>query len=269
MDSFDPVRLTDTIKDSLQKLLNRDLTTLTLSSGIVFPSTITEEMVGMICNRTDLKTLYQLTSYEPIEWTAVLNYSEYIPNGREISESYQPLANNLTLFSNVAMGDNKVPFFLNANEMTSFTLTEIGKTLLTATDIESVRHDVLGLGSLATKSVIENDDIAVNTITKDKLTFTPIEKKEGFATSDIKETFNPVVQEGWINYAGTIGNANSGATYANDNAEALFKALWVRDGITVSPDKGTLADSDWSAGKKITLPPAFKLYESSYVRIKL
>lgn len=61
----------------------------------------------------------------------------------------------------------------------------------------------------------------------------------------------------WIDCLGTIGNATSGATYANANAQTLFEHIW---GITadaecpVSGGRGASANADWTANKTLTLP---------------
>lgn len=61
----------------------------------------------------------------------------------------------------------------------------------------------------------------------------------------------------WIDNVGTIGNAASGATYANANAENLYKHLWVNVADTQAPvvgGRGVSADADWTANKPLTLP---------------
>lgn len=269
MDKFENITLTTSIRNSLDKLLNRDLTALTASSGTSFPQEITEDMVRRLCYRTDSKCLYSLESTNPVSWELILDVSSPIPNGKFIEENYQPLASNLTALSAVLAKENTIPYFVNDTQMSTIELTDFSKDFLTSSSAESVRKQ-LGLGSLATKDVINGaTDIANSSITENKLSFTPIKHDEGFSTGDLKETFDTVVEEGWINFSGSIGSSKSGATYANDNCEALFKMMWNLSSVTISPSKGTNSTSDWEANKRLIFPEKPSVFEISNLRIKL
>lgn len=53
----------------------------------------------------------------------------------------------------------------------------------------------------------------------------------------------------------TIGSATSGASYANDNAQALFEYLWNKDAeLAVVGGRGVSAAADWGGNKRLTLP---------------
>lgn len=53
----------------------------------------------------------------------------------------------------------------------------------------------------------------------------------------------------------TIGSATSGASYANDNAQALFEYLWNKDAdLAIIGGRGVSAAADWAANKRLTLP---------------
>lgn len=269
MIKFDHITLTTSVRDSLSKLLNRDLTALTLSSGTEFPQEVDEGKLGWIVNRTDLKALYSLDSVDPVTWNLVLDYSSEIPNGDWIEEHYQPLASNLTALSKVLSTEKTIPYFLNSKEMSSLTLTDYSMELLETKSSDEIR-DRLKLGKLATKDMIDGaTDITRSSITEEKLTFTPIKSAEGFSTGDIKETYDTVIEEGWINFSGSIGDTGSGASYANPNCEALFKVLWNLSSFTVSPSKGTSANDDWNAKKRITFPAKAGVFATSNIRIKL
>ena len=80
-----------------------------------------------------------------------------------------------------------------------------------------------------------------------------------FSTGDIKMSFKPTADSGWILLSDkTVGNAISGATErANADTSALFLHLW--DNYTdaqcpVSGGRGGSAQGDYDAGKTITLP---------------
>ena len=268
-DVFDRVRTTDVIRDSLPKLLNRDLTALTLSAGTSFPTDVSEDMIGRLVNRTDLQALYRLKSANPVQWELVLDYSSPIPNGTTIAATYQPLNSNLTALSSLSGSANQVPYFVNSNTMSTFPITDFGKSVLNCANATALRT-LYGLGALATKDTVGTADIQDSCVTEAKLAFTPIKSGEGFITGDIKETLN-TSETGWIDCNGTIGDASSGADYANANAENLFKSLWTNPDIVVLPSKGSSAQSDWEAHKKIELPDT-SVYSSYYdcnVRIKL
>lgn len=268
MDQFEEVKLTDKIKDSLSKLLNRDLTSVTFSAGTSFPSDLTSDMVGRICHRTDLHALYVLTSYSPVVWTIALDYSTTPAKASTVAANYQPLNSKLTMLSNVESGANKLPYFLSSTEMSTITLSTIGKSIMSAADASSIRT-LLGLGSLATKSTVGTNDISDGSITTSKLAFTPITAADINQTGDIKEIYGSSAQSGWIDMTGTIGSAQSGATYANANAQDLFLLLWSKSGIEIQPSKGTTAASDWGANKKLVLPTPYTYNANTTVRIKL
>lgn len=269
MDNFQNVSLTDNIKDSLSRLLNRDLTTLTLSSGTVFPQDLSTDMIGRVVNRTDLKAIYVLDSIEPVTWNLVLDYSSKVPSADEIAKTYQPLNSNLTALSKVTAETNKIPYFVKEGEMSTINLTAFSKNLLESQNANSVISN-LGLGSLAKKNTIDGSvDILNSSVTENKLSFTPIKSGEGFTTGDIKETYSYSTESGWINMSGTIGKSGSGATYANDNCKNLFLMMWTLSNVTVQPSKGGSAQSDWDSGKKLVLPTKASLSGSANVRIKL
>lgn len=80
---------------------------------------------------------------------------------------------------------------------------------------------------------------------------------QGWSTGDVKLTFKTAADVGWtMCNDGTIGNGASGATYANDNAKALFLLLWnnvIDAWAPVVTGRGGSALADWNANKKITL----------------
>lgn len=78
-----------------------------------------------------------------------------------------------------------------------------------------------------------------------------------FSTGDVKFTLKKVADPGWLMMVDqSIGDANSGATYANIAAQALFTLIWNNVSNTwapVSAGRGASAASDWSNHKRITL----------------
>lgn len=76
-------------------------------------------------------------------------------------------------------------------------------------------------------------------------------------TGDLKPTLSTTASPGFLMMADqTIGDSTSGATYANDNARALFIMLWTNVSDTYAPvvsGRGASAAADWAAHKRITL----------------
>lgn len=81
-----------------------------------------------------------------------------------------------------------------------------------------------------------------------------------FTTGDVKLTIKTVADPNWIMMDdGTIGDATSGAGYANVNAQALFTLIWTNIPDTWAPvtgGRGANAAADWAAHKPIKLPRA-------------
>lgn len=269
MDNFQDILLTDIIRDSLSKLLNRDMTALTLSSGTNFPQDVNKDMIGRLVNRTDLKTIYVLESVEPTKWREVLDYSSEILHAEDVVANYQPLNSNLTALSRVSVTPNSLPYFVRDGEMSTIELNQFSSEFLKLENDEQVRKK-FGLGALATKDIINGSvDILNSSITDNKLAFVPIKTGEGYSRGDIKESYSTAVEKGWVDYNGSIGNAESGATYANDDAKELYLMVWSHSYVTVSGGKGSSASVDWDAGKKLTFPTRSPLLENAYLRIKL
>lgn len=78
-----------------------------------------------------------------------------------------------------------------------------------------------------------------------------------WSTGDIKLTMKNSADSGWIMMQDqTIGDAASGAAFANDDAEDLFLLLWTNVSNTWAPvvgGRGANAAADWAAHKRITL----------------
>lgn len=78
-----------------------------------------------------------------------------------------------------------------------------------------------------------------------------------WSTGDVKLTMKNSADAGWIMMQDqTIGDATSGATFANADAEDLFLLLWSNVSNTWAPvvgGRGASAAADWAAHKRITL----------------
>ena len=262
--SFETIYRNDKISESLDKILNRDLTGVTLSSGTSFPQDITEEQIGRLCNRTDLKAIYTLTSVDPVAWKLVLDYSSEVATKPYVDENFQPVSAILTMLANLTAGANLLPYFTGNNSMSTLLLSSFSKSLLSASSASQYRN-LLGLGALATKNTIDggSNDILNGSITEDKLAFSLVSTADTYSTGDLKESFSTLTESGWLKHVdgGSIGDASSGATLlANSECQALYYALWtlsttrVQTSTGASSSKSTSASNDWNAHKRLVLP---------------
>ena len=83
------------------------------------------------------------------------------------------------------------------------------------------------------------------------------------STGDAKLTLKSVADSGWLLMNdGTIGDASSGATFANVTAQALFALIWTNVTATWAPiftsagaptTRGSSAAADWAAHSRLSL----------------
>lgn len=277
--SFETIYRNDKISESLDKILNRDLTGVTLSSGTSFPQDITEKQIGRLCNRTDLKAIYTLTSVDPVEWKLVLDYSSEVATKPYVDENFQPISAILTMLATLTAGEDLLPYFTGNDSMSTLLLTSFSKSLLSASSAEEYRN-LLGLGALATKDSIDggSDDILDGSITEDKLAFSLVSENNTYSTGDYKESYNPVQEEGWLKHVDgrSIGSSSSGATLmTGSECQALYYSLWNLSSIVLQTStggtttKGTSASNDWSANKRLLLPSIRARGFGSYIYWRL
>lgn len=275
--NFDKIYYTDKVNESLPKILGRDESAATASSGTSFPQNVTSEQIGRICNRTDLRALYHLKSVDPIFWELMLDYSSEILNKNQIDSNFQPKSDSLTYLSQVTPEANKVPYFASNNSVATFTLTEFAKGLLNCHDSATMRSYV-GFGNLSTLDYVGTDNISDNSITIEKLAFTPVLRSELLSTGDFKESLINTEQEGWILYeSGTsIGDVGSGATNReNSDTSSLFDLLWTRNDVIMQDSngnettKGGSASLDWTNKKRLVLPEFETQNRNTYLLMRL
>lgn len=277
---YEDIAVTEKVYNSLSKLLERDKTGVTCSSGIAFPQEIESWMIGRMCLRTDLKCLYCLSSTDPVTWTLVLDFSQPLATVAEVQENYQPLNSNLTALSNIAMSSNSIPYFDSNKTMNVLSLSGFGKDLINTANDESARN-LLGLGSLSTVSKItaSNVDsiISDGIITSNKLDYIPITEDDGYTLGDVKCSYDSESENGYLDLdkGYSIGNSASGATHKGDIYSNLFFKLWSLSNIVLQDStgkvtsKGSSASSDWTSNKRLILPSGFKnLNANAYYRIK-
>lgn len=276
---YPEIPITEIMYDSLAKILERDNTSLTLGAGTSFPQELEDWMVGRVCLRTDLKTLYMLESVNPVSWKEMINFSEELATKAYVEKNYQPLNSNLTALSSAVGGSDQIPYFTTKDTMSTISLTNYLAKWLSVSDADAARS-LLGLGALAQKDTVGTSDIKDKAITTAKLNYTPITAGEGYTTGDIKESYNSATEDGFITLpssgTATIGDSSSGATYKGDTYSNLFVKLWASSACSVltssggSSSKGSTATNDWSGHKRLTLPVGLSyLNPSCYYKIKI
>lgn len=277
---YENIPVTEKMYDSLSKLLERDNTGVTLSSGTSFPQEIESWMLGRMCLRTDLKALYYLSSTNPVKWDLVIDFSQTLVTKSYVDKTFQPLNSNLTALSQLKVTPDTIPYFNSATTMSALSLNSFTRSLLNVQNASDTRN-LLGLGALATVDKINssnvNSMINNSTIPASKLNFTPITAGEGYTVGDIKESYNSAWEDGYINlYEGyTIGDGSSGATFTGNQFSNLYLTIW-GSGATktyyanrdTEVAKGSSATVDWNAHKKLSLPYGFS-YINPYCTYKI
>lgn len=278
---YNDIPVTEKVYNSLSTLLERDETGVTGSAGTMFPQELESWMVGRLCLRTDLKTLYYLSSTDPVTWTPIVNFSQPLATQDYVQQNYQPLANNLTMLSGLTITADSVPYFNTATSMSTLQLNTFLKNVINAGNASDVRS-LLGLGSLSTVDNITSSNVSTyitdSSLPISKFNFTPITAGEGYTTGDVKESYNPTEESGYIdlnkNY--TIGDDSSGATYRGSTYNGLYVKLWGNPSVSyltssgASTTKGSSSTADWNAHKRIKLPSGTNyLNANCYYRIKV
>lgn len=194
--------------------------------------------VGNGQNRTDYAALGQLQD-GLINWVVAGGTSD------ALTASYAPAITTLAdgeLFFIRAIAQNATTQpTLKVNALTAYTITKGGGQALAIGDINGNLQELILRYNLANTRFELLNPYPVS----------------GFSTGDAKLTLKTSADTGWIMATdGTIGNASSGATYANANALALYTLLWTNVSNTYAPvtgGRGASAAADWAAQKPIAL----------------
>lgn len=267
--SFPAIPETTPIRDSLDSLLARDKAALSCYSGENDPpsSSLSEDMIGMIYVNTSTKEVKQLETFVGgvATWKVLLDFSSRIPNQEEIASTYQPLSSALTKLSTLTPSANSIPYFTSDGAATI--PTQVWARNFVASDSPASARTALGIGTIGTKDVIQNEDIADNTITISKLNPNIHIDSAGYDLGDMMETTAvKTLEDGWCPLCfdnesnPTFGNAGSGATVSDSSLQALYQLLYANPNLALYTQDGQAAsktitwDEAWDGLYRLQLP---------------
>ena len=179
----------------------------------------------------------------------------------QVSGSYQTSSTFLTAISSLTSSANSFLYFNASNVAAMGTITPFGRSVIDDVDATAVRT-TLGLGTAATvntgtgagNAVILDGSARLPAVDGSQLTGLAISSWE---VGDVKLRYGTTAGAGWLLMNdGTIGNAASGATYANAAYLALFVQLYGSITDTWAPVSGGRtgnATNDFNANKRLTL----------------
>lgn len=131
---------------------------------------------------------------------------------------------------------------LTTDAQTSLQALDTGKAATSHTHVSTAISDSSAIG----RTILTAADVAT--------IVAALGLTSSFTTGDVKLTIKTAADVGWIMMNdGTIGDAFSGATFADASAQALFTALYAfaDTWAPVSTGRGANAAADWAAHKTI------------------
>lgn len=236
------------IDSGILGLQDRDNSILTWFSGDEAPTSPIENQIWN-------DTLNQCVKwYHDSDWETIIDYGkEYItvPN---LTANYQPLNSNLTTYSEVSISGN------------GFITNEwIPLSSFCANKLWGAFKDNIGLGNLAYKSSLTQNEIDNNCIDISKLT-SPVITEPVFKVGDVIPSFNSGNKAGCVklsknaNTVFTVGASASSSTYLGVTYKNLFEFVWkhlntnIYNSNGVSTVKGNNWEIDWNNNKRLELP---------------
>lgn len=231
-----------------------------------------EETVTLAEIETYLDYQCWISSVEPHElkfwnptnesWELIINPE--LPPEKEfvLSTQYQRLNENLTQYSKVEIPEGEKGLIVNGE------FVPIGEIYITGlSNVNSIEDfkKVVGLGTLAEKSIINSTSLENNSIPKSKISKNVIVDNP-FKIGDTITSLVNRVKDGFVRLSTsdsqkfTVGNFASSSTYRGDLYFNLFKFIWENlqtDIFTSSgglASKGASVENDWLANKRLSLP---------------
>lgn len=231
-----------------------------------------EEIVTLAEIETYLDYQCWLNSQEPHElkfwnptnesWELIINPK--LPPVKEfvLSTQYQRLNKNLTQYSKVEIPEGDKGLIVNGE------FVPVGEIYITGlSNVNSIEDfkKVVGLGTLAEKSIINTTTIKNNSIPKSKISKDVIVDSP-FKIGDTIVSLVNRVKDGFVRLSTsdsqnfTVGNFASSSTYRGDLYFNLFKFIWENLQTDIftssggSASKGASVENDWLANKRLNIP---------------
>lgn len=248
---FQNVTGSDYVDVGLEKLLARDLATLTGMSGTGSFST---QISNLIYTDLSTKKIYNVNNGVSTELIDFNPGNTYITTD-QLAAGYQPLNSSLTAFAGVSVSQQGAIAYNALVPISNFFNNNF-----IMTDASTVRTSI-GLGSIAQKSVVWNLDITDQSVTLAKLQ-TPIPTDSQFVCGDIAYSYKSGNREGFLQLqdGATVGNSVSGATYKSSEYSVLFGKLWadlsnkIYTSTGSETTRGVSATADFNNNCRIALP---------------
>ena len=234
--------------------------------------TIGDETVTLAEIETYLNYQCWLNSQEPHElkfwnptnesWELIINPK--LPPVKEfvLSTQYQMLNENLTQYSKVEIPEGDKGLIVNGE------FIPVGEIYITGLSYVNSIDDfkkVVGIGTLAEKSIINSTSLENNSIPKSKISKNVIVDNP-FKIGDTIISLVNRVRDGFVRLSTsdsqnfTVGNFASSSTYIGDLYFNLFKFIWENLQTDIftssggSASKGASAENDWLANKRLNIP---------------
>jgi len=181
----------------------------------------------------------------------------------QIAGSYQNSSAFLTAISGLTSTANSFLYFDASNAAAIGVITPFGRNLVDDTNASTART-TLGLGTAAVANtgtsagnvVVLDGSAKLPAVDGSQLTNLPV-GSSGWEIGDVKLRYGTTAGAGWLLMNdGTIGNASSGATYANAAYLSLYIYLYSVISDTWAPVSGGRtgnATNDFNSGKTLTL----------------
>lgn len=236
--------------------------------------TIGDETVTLAEIETYLNYQCWLNSQEPHElkfwnptnesWELIINPK--LPPVKEfvLSTQYQMLNENLTQYSKVEIPEGDKGLIVNGE------FIPVGEIYITGLSYVNSIDDfkkVVGIGTLAEKSIINSTSLENNSIPKIKIS-KDIIVDSPFVVGDTIISLVNRVKDGFVRLSPsdsqtfTVGNISSSSTYKGDSYFNLFRFVWEKLNTKIftssggTSSKGSSAENDWLSNKRLSLPSA-------------
>lgn len=210
---------------------------------------------------------HEFKCWNPIResWEIIINPSEPPVKIDVVESNFQRLNENLTEYSSVEIPEEEKGILVHGTfiPVSNFYVSNLS-TITSISDFKKI----IGIGTLAEKSMINTTSLADNSIPKSKIS-KDVVVDNPFKVGDTVISLVNKVKDGFVRMSNsqtqnfTVGNLSSSSTYRGDLYFNLFEFIWKNlhtDIFTSSggiASKGDSAEKDWLANKRLNIPTAY------------